>query len=227
MPSSRASAIPTIVQLVVQLQPDSILDVGVGFGKWGHLFREYTDVCQSSLDPPRYQRPNWKVRIDGIEGHKPYLTPMHDFLYDHIYQGNAAQILPTLPKYDLIFLGDVIEHFDKATGLALLREAIGKSNKAVIVSTPKYETDQGACCDNELERHRSLWGAGDFQSLADTVVRTIDGDLLLAGIFKPGLSGEIHTRIRRSGALGVSVRERMRRIIRMGGIRKLFKGKRG
>ena len=66
MPSSRANTIPTVIHLVRQLEPRSILDIGVGFGKWGHLFREYTDILQAEHDPPRYQRANWQVRIDGI-----------------------------------------------------------------------------------------------------------------------------------------------------------------
>ena len=49
-------------------QPLRILDVGVGFGKWGHLFREYTDINEAEHDPARYARENWRVQIDGIEG---------------------------------------------------------------------------------------------------------------------------------------------------------------
>ena len=84
MPSSRANTIPTVIHLLRQLEPGSILDVGVGFGKWGHLFREYTDILKAEHDPSRYQRANWKVRIDGIEGHAEYLTEMHRFLYNHL-----------------------------------------------------------------------------------------------------------------------------------------------
>ncbi|MCI0745080.1 MAG: hypothetical protein L0Y58_06715, partial [Verrucomicrobia subdivision 3 bacterium] len=82
MPSSRPNTIPTVIHVVRQLKPASILDVGVGFGKWGHLFREYTDILEAEHDPKRYQRRNWRVRIDGIEAHKAYLTPMHRFLYN-------------------------------------------------------------------------------------------------------------------------------------------------
>ena len=56
MPSSRITHIPTIIHWVELLSPQSILDVGTGFGKWGHLFREYTDIIQAEHDIPRYQR---------------------------------------------------------------------------------------------------------------------------------------------------------------------------
>ena len=54
MPSSRPNTIPTVINLLRQLKPQSILDVGVGFGKWGHLFREYTDILEAEHEPARY-----------------------------------------------------------------------------------------------------------------------------------------------------------------------------
>ena len=186
MPSSRPNTIPTVIHLLRQLKPQSILDVGVGFGKWGHLFREYTDILEAERDPARYQRKNWRVRIDGIEGHAAYLTPMHQFLYDQIHVGDVARLLPKLPRYDLIFLGDIVEHFDKAAGLALLGDAFAKAAKAVIVSTPKFETEQEDLCGNELERHRSVWSAKDFRGFPGASVKTVDGATLLAVLRKAG-----------------------------------------
>ena len=186
MPSSRPNTIPTIIHLVRQLRPKSILDVGVGFGKWGHLFREYTDINDAEQDPARYRRNNWRVRIEGIEGHAAYLTPMHRYLYDQIHIGDARVLVKTLPHFDLVFMGDVIEHLEKRAGLRLLRDALKKANKAVIVTTPKYETGQAESCANKLERHRSLWSANDFDSFERAKIKTIDRATLLAVILKPG-----------------------------------------
>src|ERR1044071_9513660 len=186
MPSSRPNTIPTVINLVRQLNPRSILDVGVGFGKWGHLFREYTDIQQAEGDPKRYQRRNWRVRIDGIEGHAAYLSPMHRFLYNDIHVGNASFLINRIRRYDLCFMADIIEHLPKGAGTRLLRQAIDRANKAVIVSTPKYETGQAALCGNELERHRSLWSAGDFSRFDRSIVKTIDRATLLVVMVKPG-----------------------------------------
>src|SRR6185503_3287523 len=164
MPSSRPNTIPIVIHLLRQLQPRSILDVGVGFGKWGHLFREYTDINEAERDPKRYQREHWQVRIDGLEGHAAYLTDMHRFLYNEIHVGDALAVLPTLARYDLVFLGDIIEHFEKARGRQLLDETLRHANQAVVLTTPKYETAQDDLCQNELERHRSLWSARDFRA---------------------------------------------------------------
>jgi hypothetical protein len=159
----------------------------VGFGKWGHLFREYTDILESESDPERYDRKNWKVRIDGIEGFAAYITDMHRFIYNEIHLGNACELLPKLGSYDLIFMGDIIEHLEKKIGVQLLEAALAKANKAVIISTPKYETYQEDLCGNDLERHRSLWTARDFIRFQPSTVTTIGASLLLAVLLKPGV----------------------------------------
>lgn len=187
MPSSRPNTIPTVVHLIRQLKPASILDVGVGFGKWGHLFREYTDIVEAEREPGRYFRQNWRVRIDGIEAFADYITDMHRFIYNNLYIGDATKLLPSLPTYDIIFFGDVIEHLAKAEGLQLLTEALQKARRAVIVTTPRYETGQGPLCGNELERHRSLWKAKDFEKLGRAIVKTVDGATYVAVLLKPGV----------------------------------------
>jgi len=185
MPSSRPNTIPAVIHLLRQIEPQSILDVGVGFGKWGHLFREYTDICESEREPERYQRQNWHVQIDGIEGHEAYLTEMHRYLYNEIHVGDALDVLPTLGIYDLVFLGDVIEHLEKPDGERLLREALAHAGKAVIVSTPRFLTGQGPVCGNSLEQHRCLWTEEDFLNYEGAEVKVVDDTMLLAVILKP------------------------------------------
>ena len=188
MPSSRPNTIPTVIHLLRQLAPQSILDVGVGFGKWGHLFREYTDIQESEHDPARYDRKNWRVKIDGIEGFPAYLTEMHRYLYNQLFTGDALEVLKTLGTYNLIFLGDIIEHLDKPAGIELVREAVAHANKAVVLSTPRFATDQTDLCGNPMERHRSLWSEKDFRKFEGAIVKTIDRATLLAVLVKPGLA---------------------------------------
>jgi hypothetical protein len=111
---------------------------------------------------------------------------MHRYLYNEVHVRDACQLVKKLPRYDVVFMGDVIEHLDKKAGQQLLREAVRKSRKAVIVSTPKQDTGQTALCGNELERHRSLWSARDFEIFDRATVKTIDGATLLAVIVQPG-----------------------------------------
>lgn len=180
MPSSRINHIPTILSILRQLQPKSILDVGVGFGKWGLLFREYTDIVMSEKDPPRYQRDHWLIKIDGIEGFEPYITPVHRYVYDSLFIGDMVEKIKEVNQYDVVFLGDVIEHLEKGEGRIFLRDCLGHAKKAVIISTPATETEQYAVCGNELEIHRSLWTASDFNAVGRCKTKLVENDILIA-----------------------------------------------
>jgi hypothetical protein len=114
------------------------------------------------------------VQIDGIEGFKNYLHDGHKFIYDNIHIGNAIDVLPTLGSYDVIFFGDIIEHFSMEQGKILIRAAIERSKKCVILTTPRYDTSQPDLCDNPLERHQSVWGPKDFHSLGKCLVALAD-----------------------------------------------------
>lgn len=186
MPSSRYDHIPIVISVVRQLDPSSLLDIGVGFGKWGHLFREYLEIVKSEVDPARYRRQNWRIRIDGIEGHLPYITPAHEFLYDKIHIGDMRELVEGMGSYDVIFLGDVIEHVSKEDGVTLLRRCLSHARLAVVVSTPADETNQGALCDNPLEIHRSTWNQDDFKRLGNTVGTVTRDSVIVAVILKDG-----------------------------------------
>jgi predicted O-methyltransferase YrrM len=96
MPTSQFYQISDIVEFIVRTNPKSILDIGVGFGKYGALAREYLDQGERLYD--------WKRRIDGIEVFEEYITDIQRFYYDNIYIGNAVEVLPKLEEtYDLIF----------------------------------------------------------------------------------------------------------------------------
>lgn len=179
MPSSRASTIPYVISVIIQLKPDSILDVGTGFGKWGYLFREYTDIRLSERDLSRYRKENWRVRIDGIEAFPQYLCEPHRFIYNNIFIGLVEDVMVDCEEYDVIFFGDVIEHLAKDRGEAVLRTALAKARKGVLVTTPARETRQGELCGNPLESHRSLWRRKDFRRIAPGKVRFADCETLV------------------------------------------------
>jgi hypothetical protein len=142
--------------------PKSLLDIGVGFGKYGFLSREYLELCDG-----REEYNDWKRRIDGIEAFPEYITPAHDFIYDHIYKGKATDILPSIEvKYDLILLIDIIEHFDCEDGIALIKECLAHSRN-VIISTPKDIGTQQDAFDNPFEAHKFQWRKKHFRQFGD------------------------------------------------------------
>jgi hypothetical protein len=191
MPSSAFNHIPTIGHYVGNFQPTSILDIGVGFGKWGYLFREITDISKSQDNPPQYHRENWQCRIDGVEGFPQYITEIQRLIYNNIYIGDVRDVIKTLGTYDVIFAGDVIEHLTKEDGKTLIREAMKHANKAFVLSTPAYEMAQEDINDNPLEIHKSQWSAAEFQALGREFggarTLTVQSKILVAIIVNPGV----------------------------------------
>lgn len=170
MPTSTSSQIPLVIKIACELQPDRVLDVGFGFGKYGLLCREYLEMW-GSLEKGNRCAPPWRTTIDGIEGHGPYVGDLQRHIYDHVYIGDALDILQGMPDraYDLALLIDVLEHFEFEVGTQALGEAL-RASRFVLVSTPRRFHSQGTCYDNPLEIHRSYWTLSALRRIAPTIV---------------------------------------------------------
>lgn len=177
MPSSNPSQLSAIVQAISLTNPQSLLDVGVGFGKYGFLAREYLELWDG-----REKYSDWTRRIDGIEAQPAYITPMHRLIYSNIFEGNALDVIPGLDyHYDLAILIDVLEHFERSEGTVLLHELAAKANN-VLISTPKHPAHQEAAFGNPFERHVSQWSPADFVTLGRlTVIPNPDSLIVFAG----------------------------------------------
>lgn len=159
MPTSNFFQINQIIQTIFHLKPNSLLDVGVGFGKYGFLAREYLELWDGRDD---YDQ--WVRRIDGIEVFPDYLTPIHNIVYDNIYVGDALDLVPALDgQYDLVLLIDIIEHFTHDEGRQLLSDCLNVGSN-VLIATPKDITQQETTFDNPYERHRSQWQKWHFEA---------------------------------------------------------------
>lgn len=158
MPTSHLYQLNQITEAITQLQPQSVLDVGVGFGKYGFLMREYLEVWG---EDGNYS--NRKRKIDGIEIFEDYILPHHHLIYNEIFIGNALAVLPVVKhQYDLILLIDVLEHFTYEDGMKLLDEC-KKQAKHIIISTPWDIGIQGECFDNPYEKHLFQWKKKHFR----------------------------------------------------------------
>jgi hypothetical protein len=152
MPTSQFRQLNEIVEAIVMCGPRSVLDVGVGFAKYGLLTREYLD--RGWCRPEGTGR---TCRVDGIEGFADYVTPLHRLVYDHLHLGDMREIIPRLEvHYDLALLIDVIEHVDLPDGLEMIRE-LRRHASNLLISTPRHFSAQSAVHGNEMEIHRSHW----------------------------------------------------------------------
>lgn len=130
----------------VQPAPKTILDIGCGYGKHGVLLREYVHPTP---------------QVHGIEAWEPYVEP-HKLrgIYDHLRVGDALHLTSDeLEPYDMVVMGDVIEHMEKEYALGLLDRIRGW----VIIATPvnHFHTDEGL---PPTEAHVSHWTKNDFEA---------------------------------------------------------------
>jgi hypothetical protein len=158
MPVSDYNHISDVLHVVAQFNPKSVLDVGVGFGKWGVLCREVIDVYQGRLSSSE-----WQTKIDGVEIFEAYRNSVWSLAYDQVLIGNIFDLIDEMPKYDLTLLCDVIEHFEKKEGLLLLEKLLAHS-KIVVLTSPRGYHVQGAAWGNDHERHLSGWSQNDFSN---------------------------------------------------------------
>ena len=96
-----------LVRAIEILQPKTILDIGAGDGKVGKVLRTsplIKDACIIALEPDSECNPRLKAA-----GYDEVINEMTDYLYDH----------PD-GKYDVIILGDVIEHLKHSDGRDLI-----------------------------------------------------------------------------------------------------------
>lgn len=159
MPTSTSIHITDILSIVLRIDPKTILDIGIGFGKWGFLFREYLDISGRH----HINKKDWEITIDGVEIFKNYIQEHQKHIYNNIMIGNILDIVYDLPKYDLIFMSDVIEHLPKHSGYNLI-EILKLKSKKLIIASPLGEWKQGPTCDNIYEEHISQWQKEDFDT---------------------------------------------------------------
>lgn len=165
MPTSPYSHMETFVAFLMQFRPRSILDIGLGNGKWGFLARDCLDVMLNES----YHRTRWQVRIDGIEAYADYIQDHQRAIYDTIHIGDAFDVIDHLGTYDLVVLGDVLEHFEKTRAWELFDKCIAHAQRHLAVFIPLGNTwRQPAIYGNPFETHRSAWFFDELARLSES-----------------------------------------------------------
>lgn len=177
MPSCEINIIAPAMRMVQECNPRVILDIGVGFGKWGLLCREYLDGWQGR--PFRHTSANtgqtWQTHLIGIEPFKPYIARHQQRIYDVIHYQTAQDFFTvqsdprSVFECDLVLAMDVLEHMPREAALGVIREACRVSRHCVF-SIPLGDTwldcNQSYLAINPLERHLSTWDLSDIENLA-------------------------------------------------------------
>ena len=146
MPGSFPVFDAVVQHLVGRLQPERALDVGAGAGKYGRLLAEQAPGCHRTAIEVE---PGYAERFD---------LPT---LYHALHQQDATQWWRSSQEsFDLVLLGDCLEHMPKSQGLDLLNALVYRSAWLVLVM-PEFVV-QGAVDGVASETHLSVWSERDL-----------------------------------------------------------------
>ncbi len=159
MLTSPYSHISNYIAFLDTTRPQSILDVGLGNGKLGFIARDFLDVMMGE----RFRKSEWRLHLDGIEIFGEYIQDHQKAIYDQIHIGDAFDVIDSLGTYDVVVMGDVLEHFDKEIGWLLLDKCAAHAAKALILFVPLGKGwVQPAIYGNVYETHRSCWTSAEI-----------------------------------------------------------------
>jgi 2-polyprenyl-3-methyl-5-hydroxy-6-metoxy-1,4-benzoquinol methylase len=82
-------------------------------------------------------------------------------LFSQDFREDVFDCIDALGRFDLVILGDVIEHFEKEKRYVLVNKLLEHTDN-IILSTPNGFMPQGAWAQNEFERHKSGWTVTDL-----------------------------------------------------------------
>jgi len=156
MPIGCHSLVPFVMHGLVERRPAKVLDLGIGFGFYGACVRQWLDYGIL---------PGAGTELVGVEAWPEYRSPLWD-LYNRIYcQPLEIFLEQSSEQFGAILLLDVIEHFAKEVGEALIPrlQALTAPGGQLFIGTPAVFMPQGDFCGNPFERHQSLWTGPDFQ----------------------------------------------------------------
>lgn len=158
--SGQLKSVPAIIDTVLALRPHSVVDLGMGSGKYGYLLREQHDLADV-----QFGRDDWRLRLVGVEGYAEYVGELQKMVYDEIVVSDVVDFLEVTPEaFDVALALDILEHFEPQRGSQFIERALAVA-RFVVISSPRgfYRQDEH---ENVLERHKSWWPAKAMRRLA-------------------------------------------------------------
>lgn len=149
--------------------------VSVFPGAYRHLIRLLASDCRSVLDVGTglmrsLEAMPCTIKV-GLEVHRPYLESRE--LGDAVPLNASALEIERLfvpGAVDLVTLIDVLEHFDQAEALEVLRQVDVVARRRIVLFTPRGAFPQAGhdsfgLGGEEFQRHRSAWEPRDLARL--------------------------------------------------------------
>ena len=157
MPTSSVIMMTEIAELFCRVNPATVLDIGVGFGRNGAIFREAADARWGRCRPDQ-----WQCKIDGVEVFAQYNNPQWG-VYDRVFIEDIRTFVKKPFDYEFIFLGDVLEHLPQKDAANLIFTLRYAAKKCLAICLPLGHSPQDAMFGNKAEQHVSVWQEEDFR----------------------------------------------------------------
>lgn len=151
--------ITDVLEIIRKIDPVKILDVNVGFGRWGILCRELLE--RDSFGNVR--RPDfWNIKIDGIEKLEGnHLHNYHDVFYDNIYRQDIYGFLKShVSLYDLTIFSEILECTAKEIAIDMITNAMDISRFILVYVRLGNHNENHIIKDKIL----STWEEEDFSN---------------------------------------------------------------
>ena len=155
----------SIEEIIRLLKPETFLDLGAGAGKYGKIARKI----------------NPSIKLTAVEIEIDYVKKFNlSSIYDEVWNISAMDLIN--PKYydstfDVIMIGDIIEHLKKSDGIDLLNFLIYRC-RWIILEFP-YRYIQNSVDGYYSEAHISVWTKDDFISFEKTQLYMRDTQCLV------------------------------------------------
>jgi SAM-dependent methyltransferase len=143
------------------LQPATVLDIGAGDGKYGYLAKRIAGAG------------GFSTRVKGVEIDESYIDrfKLRD-IYDELVIGDAVDLINNpRQRFDLVIIGDCIEHMRKSAGLDLINFLVYRAGYICVIFPEALVQDDWE--GHAAEAHISTWSAEDFRGW-DTLHKTAD-----------------------------------------------------
>jgi len=133
--------------LISTIAPAGALDIGAGAGKYGRLLQSVAPGCETLA---------LEIEAQHIVGAR-----LHE-LYAEVVQADAADWWRSNPDevFDLVIVGDCLQHLPKSAGLDLLN-AMSYRSAWLLVLVPEFVV-QGSVDGLASAVHRSVWSERDM-----------------------------------------------------------------
>jgi hypothetical protein len=185
------------LEAIADVAPERVLDLDLGFGRWGMLVRELCDDAAG-----RVHRENWRTHVEAITPHSAGVEEYHHFFYDWIHVGDALQSLTGMTdRWSLTVLGELLRDQPPATAQELLAAVLDRSDYVLMLVPLASEAGDSAPGHPE-----PAWTASALLALEPTryALQNVDGQdhgaFLLSradplGLRRPQDGAEVFSRI--------------------------------